>query len=114
MSILQRSSRLLLDEAEIASAEIALMTSNIASPNLDKLQEAARTVRKLARKAEAAAASGSPHQYPQLVLLQADIAWRMSNKDLAILLYQQAGEAFGSLHLTPLKVISSLIVLHDF
>ena len=80
------------------------MTSNPAFPNLNMIREAARIVRKLARKAEASAVSGSPNQYPRLLLLQADIAWKLSNKDLAILLYQKAGQAFGSMHLIPLKV----------
>lgn len=75
---------------------------------LSHLQEAAKIIRRSARKAEVTAAdSGSPVD-PRPVLLQAEIAWRMSNVDLAIILYQRAASICGSF--CPLKVIQNPVL----
>ena len=116
MPLLQRSAKALKHETDIASVEMLLLPTlgeALDDATLAKLREGSKLARKAMRQTEAASAAAAANEDGGLVpfaydvrpaLLQAELAWRLGNTDLAILLYQKAQRLFPSLSQCPVKV----------
>ena len=118
MPLLQRSAKALKHETDIASVEMLLLPTlgeALDDATLAKLREGSKLARKAMRQTEATAFAAAattdedgglvPFVYDvRPALLQAELAWRLGNTDLAILLHQKAQRLFPSLSQCPVKV----------